>query len=209
MKIDWTIPSNPRVEHGIDRGVVYVGTNPGVAWNGLIAVDESFEGGERETIAFDGIKYLEYVNSRFFNASIRAFNAPPEFYPCFGHHELIPGFILTRQPRVPFNMSYRSLSDGDVGYKLHLIYNARVIQQGRGYLTRGEEVEPTELSWRLDAIPEAVSGMRPTAHFILDSREADPEIIAVIESYLYGSAKTAPVMPAVEMIFDLTSNNVL
>lgn len=224
VAITWAKPVAPRIESGVDRGVLFVEGLAGVPWNGLISVDETFSGGERESFRFDGIKHLELINARTFGATINAFSAPREFGPCEGNVHFAPGMIITRQPRTQFDFSYRSKSDTEDGYKLHLIYNASATPRSRGYATQSNQTSPTVLSWVLNVVPKAfvmpnapdnfepgqpaqgmnaVTETRPTAHFILDSAGMDPEILSVIESYLYGTEFSEPVMPTLEMIVDL------
>jgi hypothetical protein len=51
------------------------------------------------------------------------------------------------------------------------------------------------LSWRLSTVPPAVTGYKRTAHFVVDSRYADPEVLAEVEDVLYGTNVTSPSIP--------------
>ena len=47
-RLTWADPGERFFEIGVDRGVLYVGDDAGVAWNGLISVDESPQGGDAD-----------------------------------------------------------------------------------------------------------------------------------------------------------------
>ncbi len=48
---------------GVDRGVLYPENSPGVAWDGLVAIDEIPLSGDAEEYYFEGISYLQLVES--------------------------------------------------------------------------------------------------------------------------------------------------
>jgi len=201
-RLDWA--SAPRrYEAGVDHGVLYPPTGPGVPWNGLVTVEESHTGGDMEAYYFDGIKYLEKQNPKNYQATITAFSAPKEFAQCMGQLPVIPGFILTRQPRKQFGFSYRTLIEDCDEYKIHIVYNATATPESRGYATIDGSAFATSFSWKVDAVPPKTKGFRPSAHFTLDSTKTDLFTLRAIEDILYGTATSDPRLPSVEELVDI------
>lgn len=201
-RLVWDQITDRRYENGIDRGVLYPSSGLGVVWNGLTSVDESFVGGEHTPLHFDGIKYLDIVAAKDFQATVKAFSAPSEFAPCVGELSPKPGFILTRQARERFNFSYRSMVSGD-GYKIHIVYNALATQTSRGYSSISDSVSPTQFEWKVDAVPPVTGTHRPSAHFVVDSTNTDPIALALLETYLYGTTLTDAYLPSAEDLIAL------
>lgn len=202
-KLVWNQNVNRRYETGLDRGVLYPSQGNSVSWNGLISVEETVVGAERESYYFDGVKFLDFVATKNFKATISAFSSPPEFGPCLGEVAVKPGFFLTRQPKIRFGLSYRTKIDDSYGYKIHLVYNASAIPTGRSYKTMTNSTELTALSWDIESVP--VSGLRckPTSHFIVDSTKAKSTSLATLESQLYGTATAAPYLPTPDSLVTL------
>lgn len=182
-----------RYEAGVDCGVLYPTTGSGVAWNGLISVDGSADGGEVESYHFDGSKYLDLATGRSFQATLKAFSAPAEFLPCVGEIAVRPGFFLTRQRKSTFGLSYRTGSD--VGYKIHLLYNATAIPASKTAATIGETTAPIPLEFMVTAVPLASTTFKPSAHFIVDASRTSATSLLALENKLYGTPTTSPALP--------------
>lgn len=197
-RLVWGDEVHPRYESGINNAVLYPSSGPGVVWNGIINIEESFVGGELSSYHFDGIKYLDSVAPKNFQATISAFSAPEEFAPCVGNKSVIPGLILTKQPRERFGLSYKTYYGNDLGYKLHLVYNATASPTGRSYASTTQEAKATPLSWKIDAVPPASTSYRPSAHFILDSTKINAESLTALETLLYGSDTLSPRLPLID-----------
>ena len=207
-RIFWNAPGERFYESGVDRGVLYVGSNPGVPWTGLISVAESPSGGEARPYYQDGIKYLNISSKEEFEATINAFTAPKEFGPCDGVGAMQNGLFATQQPRKSFSLSYRTLIGNDVdgqehGYKIHLVYNALAGPSERSNSTLGDSVEPNSLSWKVTTLPPSMSGRKPTAHFVIDTRYTPPLVLKAIEDILYGSNSGEARIPSVAELFDI------
>lgn len=188
-QLTWSPVGASVFQHGLDRGVLYIGDDPGIAWSGLISVDVSMTGNERIRSYFDGIELLEIVKPGNFQATIKAFSSPAEFDECLGEKSFMPGFSLTHQLRVPFGLSYRTFV-GDGSYKIHIIYNATVASSSRANQTVGKQINPLVYQWELDALPEEdvlFEQCIPTAHLVIDSNKVAPEGLASVESMLYGA----------------------
>lgn len=208
-ELAWGTVGQRFYEAGTDRGVLYVG-GVGVPWNGLKSVNETPSGGDPNPYYLDGIKYLNLASAEEFEATIEAFSSPIEFAPCDGSLALYAGLFITQQPRQSFSMSYRTLVGNDIdgidlGYKLHLVYNLLVQPSQRNNATTSATIEPITLSWQITATPPAITGFKPTAHMIVDSRTTSTDLLNQIEEVLYGTEITDPGMISVNDLINLYS----
>lgn len=199
-RLQWGQPTERLYEIGLDRGVLYLPSVPGVAWSGLISVTESPSGGDPRPLYIDGMKYLNLASAEEFEATIVAFDSPPEFAPCDGVASVQNGLFATQQPRASFGLSYRSRigndSEGpDHGYKIHLVYGALAGPSQRVNNTLGDTAAPSSFSWHITTLPPAVTGYKRTAHFVIDSRYTDAELLADVEDILYGDVSSSPTLP--------------
>lgn len=189
-------------EAGVSKGVLYTENNPGVAWNGLIAVEEA-EFSSTEPLYFDGVKYADVVEIGEFNGVIKAFTYPDEFLPCEGTMEDQPGFFIYNQPPDRFSLSYQTKIGSDVagmeaGYKIHILWNLIAVPASRTYETLSFNSDPMEFEWSVSSIPEYIVGFRPTAHVVFDSRKLDPFLLQDIEDVLYGTSTADPFLPTLQ-----------
>lgn len=210
MRLDWDAVGERYYEVGVDRGVLYVGTAPGVPWNGLVSVNEEPSGGEPTPYYLDGVKYLNEASTEEFEATIEAYTYPKEFDQCDGTKTVSNGLFSTQQKRVPFNLAYRTLIGNDVdgvdhGYKIHLVYNALVSPSSRSNATMGESVDPSNFSWKITTQPisHAVAGL--TSHLVIDSRDTPEALLEFIEFVLYGSDSSEPSLPNISAMHSLFS----
>ncbi len=207
----WGAAGTRFFEAGVDKGVLYVGSNPGIAWNGLVSINEETDGGEAQPFYYDGIKYLNIAAAEEFKATLEAFTYPDEFGVCDGTANPFDGLFITHQRRVPFGLSYRTkvgndLDGSDHAYKIHLIYNALAEPASRSNSTIDEALAPTNFSWNLSTRAPAIADFRRTAHFIVDSRTAAPEALQDIESILYGTDELGARLPSIEEILEIFTN---
>ena len=212
-KIVWGADGQRTYAAGVDRGVLYIPGLPGVPWNGLKAVNEAPSGGEPRPYYLDGIKYAQISAAEEFSATIQAFSAPSEFAVCDGSKKLMPGLYATQQPRKSFGMSYRTMNGNDIaginaGYDIHIVYNALAAATSRSNVTLGESVEPRDLSWDISTRPPSFyGGFKPTAHFVVNSKEAVSSTFSALERILYGSTTSAPMLPSLEEFLSLFDAN--
>lgn len=209
-RLQWDVDGNRYYESGVDRGVLFVGTDPGVAWSGLISVSESPTGGEARPYYLDGIKYLNLASAEEFEATITAFSAPGEFGPCDGRATLSNGLFATQQPRKPFGLSYRTGIGNDslamdAGYKIHIVYNALAAPSERSYETQSEETSPVQLSWGITTLPPKLSGLKPTAHFVIDSRVSSAAFLTAVQDLLYGTDVDLARLPTPQELVTLSA----
>jgi hypothetical protein len=199
-RVIWGARGERFYETGTDRGVLYLGTNPGVAWNGLISVKENPSGGGAKPFYIDGFKYLNVAESEEFEASIEAFSSPAEFGICDGTISVRNGLFVTQQTRKPFGLCYRTKLGNDTegvdhGYKLHLVYNALAAPSSRSNTTLNESIDPTTLNWSISTMPPLLSGYKASAHLVIDSRLTDPAILVQVEEILYGTSVSQASFP--------------
>jgi len=198
-KLTWGTPGERYYEAGVDRGAVYI-DGVGIAWSGLTAVSEKSPGGDVSEFFLDGIKYAQLMSAEDFEATVEALGYPREFAQCDGTLEVHNGLFATQQRRKTFNMTYRTkvgndVSGIDLGYKIHLVYNALASPTDRSNQTLTDAAAPMTFSWNMTTVPSQVSGIRPTAHFVVDSRTANAGVLATLENLLYGTNVAAPNFP--------------
>jgi len=206
-RLVWGAPGERFYETGVDRGVLFVGSDPGVAWNGLVSVTESPTGGEAEPHYFEGYKYDNRANPEEFEGTIDAFTYPDAFNKCEGNVYLGQGLLITQQRRSPFSLMYRTKVGNDVlgadrAYKLHVIYNALAAPSSKAFSSINASPSPANFSWKITARPPRIQGMKPTAHFVFDSRKATAAFLTEIENIFYGTDATAPrLIPPDELMY--------
>ena len=128
-RLVWGQRGTRTYELGVDRGVIYPSGRPGVAWAGLVSVEEIYSGADADSKYFDGRKYMTYVGKGDFRLRIRCFSAPVEFAESEGNVEHGRGLYITSQAKKLVGLSYRTLIGNDTlaedfGYKIHIVYNA-------------------------------------------------------------------------------------
>lgn len=208
MRLTWSNAGQRFYEVGVDRGVLYVDDDPGVAWSSLVSVEESPSGGEAKSYYLDGVKYLNLSEREEFEGSISAFYSPAEFDVCDGIRSVRPGLSATQQRRKAFHLTYRTRIGNDVdgethGYKIHILFNARVQPTQHTYSSIGENVDPDALSWSISSKPIWIPGIGYSSHLIVDSTVATPYSVQTLEDILYGDESHFPRMPTVEDILDI------
>lgn len=196
----WDATGSRLFEAGTDRGVLYVGSNAGVAWNGLTGVSESPTGGDPQPFYLDGVRFLNVSALEEFAATINAFSAPIEFGVCDGTRQIAAGLFIGQQPRTPFNFSYRTLIGNDIdgsdhGYKIHLVYNASASPSAKSNASNSDTVTPITFSWAVQTVPIRILNQQPSAHLIVDSTLTNPTKLAALETILYGNPGVDPRMP--------------
>ena len=209
-KIVWDAVGEHKYETGVDHGVLYPinkDTNlydNGVAWNGLTSVTETPSGAESNPQYADNIKYLDLFSAETFGATIECFTYPKEWEECDGSASPVEGMNVYQQSRNTFGLSYRTKIGNDLtpdlGYKLHLIYNAKATPSERAYNTVNDSPEALTFSYEISTTPVDVPNYKPTALITIDSTkfvsdEAKARL-ASLEAILYGT-DSVPGTPAV------------
>lgn len=203
--IKWNEVGSRVYETGVQKGVLYLINEAGkyangVAWNGLVSVNESPSGAEPTPLYASDSKYIELMSAEEFGASIEAYTYPDEFEACDGSAELDAGITIGQQPRSMFGLCYRTTKGNDVagneyGYKLHLIYGAKAAPTEKAYTTINDSPEAITFSWELTTTPVEVPGFKPTASITIDSTKVTPANMVKIEELLYGTATKEATLP--------------
>lgn len=191
-RIGWALPGSKVYEAGVDRGVLYDDDNAnGVAWNGLVSIEEDMASAAVTAFYFDGVPYLNTRVPSDFSATLRAFTFPDEFLEYDGVNSIAPGLYLHDQAvSKTFGLSYRTMigneNDSSLGYKLHLVYNLTAQPDNRSYVSLSDSNDVGDMGWKIQGVPVSYSGFRPTVHVSLDSREIESDTLKRIEDILYG-----------------------
>ena len=207
-KVTWSLPGKKVFEAGVDRGVLYPSGGPGVAWDGLVSVDEKSTGGKVQPHYYDGEVYLLEVVPGDYEGVISAFTFPDEFARMEGSLETRPGLFVENQMSLQFNLSYRTglgndLKGLDLGYKIHLIYGAVTMPADRSHKTQNNNTSPENFTWTIYARPPRSTTHRPTAHYIVDSRKVSPSALGALEEVLYGTTTRDGYIPSQDQIQEL------
>lgn len=201
-KISWDNQGEKKFEAGTDHAVLYPIANgaypKGVAWNGITAVNESPEGGDAQDFYADNIKYGSLRGAENFNGTIECYTYPDEWKACDGRKELVPGATIAQQNRKAFGLSYRSLlgndTEGlDLGYILHLVYNATASPSEKSRSTINESPEAQTMSYEFKTTPVGVTvieNAKATSHIEIDSTKVTEAQLTAIEAVLYGTVGT-------------------
>jgi hypothetical protein len=132
---------------------------------------------------------------------LKAFTYPDELDALTGITEWAPGVDIHDQRGAQlFSLSYRTgvgndLEGVDHAYKIHLIYNVVAAPSDFAHGTADSNVSVQPMEWNLSGIPVVLAGIRPTAHISLDSRRMDPDLLAELETTLYGTEEDDPQLP--------------
>lgn len=185
---------------GVDRGVLYPPTGPGVAWDGLTAVNESPAGSETVFAYYDGQRYQRTAARSEYAATIEAYSSPVEFDQFDGTNGL---YLGSRLPT--FGFSYRTMNED--GYQIHLVYNATASPSEKSYISDAVESDVSSLVWDLSTAPVIFSGGLRASHMVIDSRIVWPEALSAIEDTLYGG-ESYPRLPTPDEVLSIFEENV-
>lgn len=207
-KITWGNTGERIYETGVDRAVFYPRTGSGVAWNGLVSVEEVVSGGDVKPVYLDGKKLYDQVENEDCEIDITTISVPNEFLVCAGIVTLVPGLFVTHQPRAKFGFCYRTIKGNDVSkndyaYKIHLIYNATVPPTSRSYETISDSSNLNPLKWTLNTVPPDSSTFKPSAHLIVDTSLITSTKRTSLENLLYGTSTTSPSLPTQAAVISL------
>lgn len=220
-RITWDALGERLFEIGLDRGVLYTlspeeeYTN-GVPWNGLTSVSDNNSGYEGTALYTNGTKTGAVYTNEEYGGTINCYTYPIELEEMFGEVKIANGIYARQQDRPLFGLCYRTLvgndADGsDYGYKLHLVYNARVNEYSRSFSSLNDSASPGEISIPFETFPVDTSNMKPVSEIVIDSVTFGQARMAWLEGILYGSDDTnnLPRLPYPDEIIDLYSNEEL
>lgn len=201
-KLKWDQVGERVYETGVEQAAIYTmgennTYNTGEAWNGLTGVDESPEGAEPTALYANDKKYVELMSAEDFKGTIKAYTYPDGFKACNGEVEIAPGVTASQQSRKLFGLVYKTLIGNDTegikyGYKLHIVYNARVSPSEKSNNTVNDSPEANEMSWAFTTTPVDIENCDPSAHITIDSRTVAAEKLKQLEDKFYGSTDSEP-----------------
>lgn len=207
--LTWGRVGTRRFESGVDRGVLYPPVGDGVAWSGLTSIVEKMRA-DVEGVYFDGMRIGNAITYGEFSADLSCITYPPEFDTLQGVGELRRGVMLGDQPLQTFGLCYRTMIGDDtkeeVGYKLHIVYNLIAVPSEKTYTSQSDDPAIVEYGYALTAIPEEVSGFRPTAQIVIKSTDVYPWLLEELEAILYGSAESNPRLPPMRELIAWVKN---
>ncbi len=201
MKLQWDKVGERLYETGVSNGILFVmdtdgNYQPGVAWNGLINVQESPSGGEDNPQYADNVKYLNLKSATEFGGNIECFYYPDEFKVCDGSADLGKGVTVAMQNRRTFGLAYKTqigndIEGADFGYKWHLVYGASVSPTERSFGTINDSPEASTMSYAFTTTPILVEGFKPTALVVIDSTLVDAAKLTAFEEVLLGGGEAS------------------
>lgn len=210
-ELSWDQTGEKVYENGVEKGVFYTVNGAGVynngyAWNGLVSVTESPSGAEVNKQYADNRVYASLRSAEEFGATVEAFTYPKESIPALdGSATPTPGVALGQQGRPTFGMSYVSKIGNDLnpdaGEKIHLIYGASANPSEKAYTTVNDSPEAATFSWELTTSPVDVGTVNAVNYKALstitvDTTLEDPDAVATLREFLYGTAGTDPSLPS-------------
>lgn len=206
-KITWDSTGSRFYETGISKAIFFTNDGIAISWNGLTSVTDTNK--STETISFiDGYRYLNKISLDSYTGTINAFTYPEEFSEYIGDTSY--GEVYN-SPKY-FNLCYQTkigndISGIDLGYKIHIIYNAIATQATNEYNSYGSTITPTEFSWNIDTIPVEIPDLKPSSHIIIDSTKTNSETLSIIEEMLYGTDLVDPVLPSINDLLTIFNEN--
>lgn len=216
-KLQWDQVGQRLYETGISKGVLFAqkpdGTyDAGVAWNGLISVAKTPEGGEDNPIYADNMKYMSLTSAENLNGSISAYTYPDEFEACDGSNEINPGVFVGQQTRVPFALAYVTIVGNDTlgnsyGEKLHIIYNAKVAPSERTYESVNGDPNAITFSWDFTTTPVDLSdvGLNASAGVVIEKQTVGTSVWNSIIDKVHGTVALASDLPSIQELITMTT----
>lgn len=199
-RIVWDALGERLYEVGLDRGVLYTLNSElefsnGVPWNGLTAVDDNPGGHEAKPLYTGDVKVDAVYTYDEYGGTIKAYTYPAELEELLGEAKIVTGMYAGQQDRSLFGFCYRTLigngeSGSEHGYKLHLVYNARVTDYSKSYSSINDSLDVRDIEIPFETFPVEFNDFYPFSEIVIDSRQFGAERIAWIENILYGSDNT-------------------
>lgn len=191
-----------RGETGVDRGVLFVGVEKGVPWNGLTKVTTAPEGAEPTDVYADNIKFASMRSAENFKGTIEAVMYPDEFMQCDGTQAIVAsvkGAYATGQSRVPFGLAWRTLildsTGAEKGFKIHLAYGCTASPSSQDNTTVNDSPEFKTFSWEFTGTPVPVPERKPSAYLVFDSTVLDAEKMKKITDAVWGTEAAESKLP--------------
>lgn len=213
-RLEWDAAGTREYEMGVKNAVLYPKNaktgeyEKGVAWNGLTAVTESPSGAEATKLYADNMVYAVLRGAEEYGVTVEGYTYPPEWEPCDGSAQIVPGVTVGQQTRQAFGLSWVTNVGNDVteeaGEKIHIMWNATANPAERNYETVNNDPDAITFSWECEATPVSVAGLKPTAHMEINCAKLKPETVAAIQKKLYGDDSAGePTLPTPDELIAL------
>lgn len=204
-KIIWDATGEHKYETGVSKGVLYLpdeggAYTTGFGWNGLTKVTEKPTGAAPTPMYADNRKYLNLLSTEMWAGTLEAYTYPDQFGVCDGTAEPEAGVAIGQQPRTSFGFSYvtqigNELVGSIAGTKTHLVYNALAAPSEKDYESISDTPSAISFSWELSTTAVDVPGYQPTSTITIDSTKVDPDALATLQAFLYGTDADSPTLP--------------
>lgn len=209
----WDADGTRQYETGVDKGVLFPTTEDGtyaagVAWSGLVNVNENPSGGETTKNYADNMVYAEMESDEEFALSIECYMYPDEFEECQGSAEIATGVFAGQQKHKKFGFSWRTkigddLNGTDAGYKIHLAFGCKAGVAEKDHTTINENTEAGTMSYEVSTTKVNYPGFKPIAHVAINSMKVEAEKLKKLEDMIYGTESAEPKMPTLQEIATL------
>lgn len=186
MRLTWDVVSDKNYIFGVDQVVYYTDNGVAEAWSGVVSVETSLEA-SGDTRYFDGRLYTGRKVTDAFSARITALSNPAS---------MDMGILGQVRPK-PFGLSYKT--DTEKGAQIHLVYNSRV--RSTDYMHKTGYNEP--MHWDIETRPVDIPEHGPASHIYINTWEAHPEAVMLLEEILYGTEDLEARMPSPTEIFEI------
>jgi len=199
-------------EQGVDNMVLFpwdIAGNKygdGIAWPGIVSIDESPSGGDPNPRYADNRKYITLYSDEELALGLNSFMFPPEFSECDGTASPGTGLSIYQQDRKLFALAYRTKVgnevNSDLGYKYHFVYGCKASPSAKSYGSTGESPDAMQFSWSITTTKVDWAGFKPSSHAVVDSTMITAPKLAALLDMIYGEAAIIdPVTAAVPAKF--------
>lgn len=167
-RLKWGSSDNPAYQTGISKGVFYLETGEGIAWNGLTGASEKPQANAPTPVYNSmGIKYQQYGNVAEKKFGINCYTYPEEMDEYLGYEVLDDyGYLSDERPPKPFHMAFR-VERGHDHYEIHVLLNQIATFNETSYQTISDMPSLSAIAMNLEGVPDPKFG---TSHLVLDSR---------------------------------------
>lgn len=216
--LEWDKTGERLYETGTDHGVLFLQTrtgeyDKGIAWNGLIGVSNTAEGGEETPIYANNDKYLSLRSAEEAKGTITAYTYPKEFRECDGSKQIAPGVYAGQQHRKTFGLAYETIIGNDTegneySRTMHIAYGATAAPSDRDYKTVNNDPEAIEFSWEYTTTkaPTTRTGVKPMGTIEIVEHEVGEANYKKLQDLLWGTASEESKLPTPDEVFTLLAS---
>ena len=196
MTLNWNVPNEKYYSNGLSKVILYPGDSApnaetGVAWEGVITIDETPTGGDYNKLWANNQEYTQLVSDQKMEGKIECYQYPELFNKALGvvtHN----GFKFDAQGRTPVHLFYQTLlhSEGggeNVDFKFTWLYNLMVKPNDVNNQTVNESPEAITFSFDFETrkLPvQSPANTLPTSKIGIDTRYVDPVTRADLLAHL-------------------------